>query len=77
MTREAALKRVSEPELPADELKKETEYVAKKLGWTTDQLMEYFAAPNKTFNDYKNNHKLIQAGTKVMQLLGLEKRAFK
>ncbi|MGZ5255031.1 MAG: N-acetyl sugar amidotransferase [Flavitalea sp.] len=77
MTREAALKRVSEPELPADELKKETEYVAKKLGWTTDQLMEYFAGPNKTFNDYKNNHKLIQAGTKVMQLLGLEKRAFK
>ena len=77
MSREDALKRVSEPELPADELKSETEYVAKKLGFTMDELMGYFNGPNKTFQDYKNNYKLIQAGTKVMQMLGLEKRSFK
>lgn len=77
MTREAALKRVSEPELPEDELMKEFEYVAKKLGFTTDELWSYFNGPNKNFKDYKNNYKLIQLGTKVMQLLGLEKRAFK
>lgn len=77
MSREDALRRVSEPELPADELKSETEYVAKKLGFTMDELMGYFNGPNKTFQDYKNNYKLIQAGTKVMQMLGLEKRSFK
>lgn len=77
MSREEALKRVSEPELPVDELKKETEYVAKKLGFTVEELMGYFHGQNKTFQDYKNNHRLIQAGTKVMQILGLEKRAFK
>lgn len=77
MSREDALKRVSEPELPADELKSETEFVAKKLGFTMDELMGYFNGPNKTFQDYKNNYKLIQAGTKVMQMLGLEKRSFK
>ena len=56
---------------------KEFEYVAKKLGFTTDELWSYFNGPNKNFKDYKNNYKLIQLGTKVMQLLGLEKRAFK
>ena len=40
MSRKDALKRVSEPELPEDELMKEFEYVAKKLGFTTDELWE-------------------------------------
>lgn len=77
MTREAALDRVSRPELPEDELMKEFEFVAKKLDFTTEELWNYFNGPNKTFRDYNNNYKLIQLGTKVMQLLGLEKRAFK
>jgi N-acetyl sugar amidotransferase len=77
LTREAALDRVSRSELPEDELMKEFEYVAKKLDFTVDELWGYFNGPNKTFRDYKNNYKLIQLGTKVMQLLGLEKRAFK
>ena len=77
MTREAALERVSTPELPEDELKKEFEYVAKKLGFSTDELQGYFDGPNKSFKDFKNNLKLIQLGTKFMQLIGLEKRAFK
>lgn len=75
--RDQVLDRVSRPELPEDELMKEFEYVAKKLDFTTDELWSYFHGENKTFNDYKNNYKLIQLGTKVMQLLGLEKRAFK
>lgn len=77
MSREDALKRVSEPELPEDELMKEFDYVAKKLDFTPEELWNYFKGPNKTFRDYKNNYKLIQLGTKVMQVLGLEKRAFK
>ncbi|WP_294285693.1 N-acetyl sugar amidotransferase [uncultured Chryseobacterium sp.] len=77
LTREEALDRVLRPELPEDELMKEFEYVAKKLDFTVDELWGYFNGPNKTFRDYKNNYKWIQLGTKVMQMLGLEKRAFK
>lgn len=77
MTREAALERISKPELPEDELIKEFEYVAKKLDFTVDELRGYFNGENKTFRDYKNNYQLIQLGTKIMQMLGLEKRAFK
>lgn len=75
--RNQVLDRISRPELPEDELMKEFEYVAKKLDFTVDELWEQFNKPNRTFNDYKNNHKLIQLGTKIMQILGLEKRAFK
>lgn len=77
MTREAALDRVSRPELPEDELLKEFEYVAKKLDFTVEELRSYFEGPNKTFRDYKNNYKWITLGTRIMQFLGLEKRAFK
>jgi N-acetyl sugar amidotransferase len=75
--REAVLDRLSKPELPEDELMKEFEYVAKKLDFTTDELWSYFNGPNKTFRDYKSNFKWITLGTRIMQLLGLEKRAFK
>lgn len=77
LARDAALERVSKPELPEEELEKEFEYVAKKLDFTIEELRGYFAGTNKTYMDYKNNSKLIALGTKVMQLLGLEKRAFK
>lgn len=77
MTREAALDRVSLPELPEDELLKEFEYVAKKLDFTVEELRSYFEGPNKTFRDYKNNYKWITLGTRIMQFLGVEKRAFK
>jgi N-acetyl sugar amidotransferase len=77
LSREAALERVSRPELPEDELQKEFEFVAKKLDFTVEELHRHFEGPNKTYKDFKNNSKLIALGTKVMQMLGLEKRAFK
>jgi N-acetyl sugar amidotransferase len=77
LTREAALDRVSRPELPEAELLQEFEYVAKKLNFSIEELRKYFDAPNKTFKDYKNNYKLITLGTRILQILGIEKRAFK
>jgi N-acetyl sugar amidotransferase len=75
--RAEVLDRISRLELPEEELMLEFDYVAKKLDFTNNELWSYFNAPNKTFKDYKNNYKLIQLGTKFLQLLGLEKRAFK
>ena len=77
MTRSEALKRLEKPELSEDEMKKEFEYVANKLDFSVDELNSYFNGKNKTFHDYKNNYKLIKLGTKIMQFLGFEKRAFK
>lgn len=77
MTREAALERVSKPELSEAFLQKEFEYVADKLDLSVNELKEIFEGPNKTFHDYKNKIKLIRLGAKAMSILGLEKRLFR
>ena len=52
----------------------EFEYVAKKLDLTVSELQELFEGKNKNYRDYKNKMFFITLGTKVMQILGLEKR---
>ena len=77
MAREAALERISRPELPEKELEQEFEFVAQKLGLTVEELRQYFNGQNKSYKDYKTKHKIITLGTRIMQFLGVEKRAFK
>jgi N-acetyl sugar amidotransferase len=77
LDRDVALDRVSRPELPEQELLQEFEYVAKKLDFTVEELRSYFDGENKTFQDYKNKFWLITLGARILQSLGIEKRAFK
>lgn len=77
MSREAALDRISRPELDEQFLKQEFEYVANKLGLTIEELQSIFNGENKTYNNYKNKKKIISIGTKLMKVLGLEKRFFR
>lgn len=77
MTREAALERISKPELDEHFLKQEFDYVASKLGITSAELQEIFEGPNKTFRDYRNKRWLIKLGADVQQWLGMEKRLFR
>lgn len=77
MTREAALKRISRPEMDSHFHEREFEFVANKLGLTVDELQEIFEGENKTYNDYKNKRFLIGMGADVMQKLGLERRLFR
>jgi hypothetical protein len=77
MTREAALERISRPEMDEHFLQQEFEYVAHKLGLTVPELQAIFDAPNKTFHDYKNKRWLIGLGAKVLSAFGLEKRLFR
>lgn len=74
MTREEALERIAKPELNEQSMIQEFEYVAKKLDLTVSELQELFEGENKTFRDYKNKMAFITLGTKVMQILGIEKR---
>lgn len=77
MTREAALERISSPEMDEHFLQQEFEYVAHKLDLTVPELQAIFDAPNKTFHDYKNKRWVIGLGAKVLSALGLEKRLFR
>ncbi|WP_313650358.1 N-acetyl sugar amidotransferase [Pseudomonas soli] len=77
MTREAALDRISRPELDEQFLKSEFEYVANKLDLTVEQLQEIFEGTNKTYHDYRNKRFLIGVGSRVMSALGLERRLFR
>lgn len=77
MTREAALDRIARPELDDVTVAHETEYMAKKLDISQDELQALFAGPNRTYRDFRNKFGIITAGTRVLQALGLERRRFK
>lgn len=77
MTRDAALERISRPELDEQFLKGEFEYVANKLDLTVEQLQEIFEGENKTYHSYRNKRFLIGVGSRVMSALGLERRLFR
>lgn len=77
MTREAALDRISRPEMDEHFLQQEFEYVAHKLDLTVDELQAIFDAPKKTYRDYRNKRWVTGLGTNVLRALGLEKRYFR
>ena len=77
MTRDEALNRIKKPELDEHFLEREFEYVAHKLDLTVDELREIFNGENKSSYDYKSKRSLIEIGSKLMSILGLEKRLYK
>lgn len=77
MSREEALVRIAKPEMDEQFLKQEFEYIANKLDLTVNQLQEIFDGQNRTFRNYKNKQKIIVIGTKILRILGLEKRLFR
>jgi N-acetyl sugar amidotransferase len=72
MTREDALEKLKTPALDNATVRQEFEYVANKLGISTDELQGYMDAPNKTYKDYKSQEAFYLMGAKVMKALGLE-----
>jgi N-acetyl sugar amidotransferase len=77
MTREEALARIAKPEISDQEMRDDFEYVAKKLDLTKDQLQDLFDGENKSFRNYKNKLFLLNLGTTIMRLLGVEKRVIR
>ena len=77
MTRQTALERIRTPELDEHFLEREFEYVAHKLDLSVDGLRELFDGKNKSISDYKNKRAVIELGSKVLTLLGLERRLYK
>lgn len=77
MSREAALERISKPEMDEHFLRQEFEYVAHKLDLTVDELQQIFDSPKKTYRDYRNKRWMIWLGADVVRWLGMEKRFFR
>lgn len=77
MSREAAIDRLSRPEMDEHFLSQEFNYVASKLGMGNDELQRIFEAPNKTYHAYKNKRWLISLGARLMTMFGGEKRRFR
>lgn len=73
MTREEALSKLAEPPYNPDDVKHDFEFVANKLGITVEELEALHAGPNKTYRAYKNAMPLIELGTKVLQLAGVQR----
>ena len=75
--RDAAVERISRPELDQHFLEQEFEYVAGKLDMGVDELRSLFEGENKTFHDYRNKRWAIGVGATVMRALGMENRLFR
>ena len=77
MTREKAIKELLKPAYDPKEMKRDFEFVAKKLGLTKKSLQELMNGENKTYMDYKNNMFLINIGTKVFTRFKGNRQIFK
>lgn len=73
MTREEALKRIAEKAYEDESIAQDFEYIATKLGLTVSELQEIMKGENKTYRDYKSSMPLIELGTKVLRLVGIQR----
>lgn len=73
MSRAEALEKIAVPAFNTDDVAQDFEYIATKLGLSVAELQALHAGPNKTYKDYKNAMPLIDLGTRVLRLLGVQK----
>ncbi len=72
MTREEAVDRLAVPPWDESSIATDFQYVATKLGISTDELQGYMDAPNLSYKDYRSQAWIYTLGAKAMKLLGLE-----
>jgi len=77
LDREEAIRILEESPYPEEEAMKDMELIVEKLGITKQEFIKLMNRENKTYKDYKTSKSLIDAGVKVYQILGLEKRNFR
>lgn len=74
MTRKDALEQLLRPPYDENTIEQDFEYIATKLGISVSELQKYMDLPNKTYKDYKSQLNIFVWGTRIMRLLGLERR---
>lgn len=68
-TRDEALKEMQKELYPPVELNDDFDYVAKKLGITSEKLKEYIEQPRKNYMDYPNNEWIFKFGINLRNKL--------
>ncbi|HEY5467147.1 MAG TPA: N-acetyl sugar amidotransferase [Clostridia bacterium] len=77
MTREQALAELATSPYDKDTMLEDMEYIAKKLGITTDEFQKIIGGENKSFRDYRNSFWFIRLAVRFARLVGVEKRNFR
>jgi len=73
MTREDALQKIAQRAYDDDTIAHDFEYIATKLDISVDGLRALLNGPARTYRDYANSMPLINAGTHVLRLLGIQR----
>ncbi len=73
MTRDQALKQIAKAAYDEETIAADFEYVATKLDIPVQELRDLLHGPNKTYRDYKNSMGLIDLGTRVLRLVGVQR----
>ena len=73
MTREDALTKLKTPAISKEDAIHDFGFTATKLGISVEELQGYFDAPNKTHKDYKNQENILNAGAKILKMIGIER----
>lgn len=73
MRRDDALEALKKPAYDPETIDHEFDYIARKLGITSEELRGYFTMPRKSYTDYRNQRWMFNLGAKVLQGLGVEK----
>lgn len=74
MKRDEALELLKKPSYDPDLMEQDKEYIAKKLGISTEEFDEIIAGENKTPLDYKNSMWLLKIGVGICKLVGIKNR---
>jgi len=59
------------PAYDPEKIGEEFDYIATKLGISSDELRQYFVMPKKFYWDYRNQERIIRCGAEIMKALGL------
>ena len=73
MSRADALAALQKPAYDPETIQQEFDYIAKKLGITSEELRGYFTMPKKSYKDYRNQQWVFDLGARVLQAIGVEK----
>jgi N-acetyl sugar amidotransferase len=72
MKREEALEKLAQPPYEKNDIIREKDYIAKKLGISCEELDRYMDIPRRSYRDYRNQAWLYSLGASVARALRLE-----
>lgn len=73
MTRDEALERIAQMPFSEEIARQDMEFVATKLGVTSDDLRAMLEAPNRTYRDYRNMMPIMSLGAMVLRATGVQR----